>query len=274
MAFSVEDVAWYTAFAVALWIISKVLQLVLQKLLERRWPKNRAFWVSNVAQYAFLIIAGFIGFQYILEIDWEELLASLGLLGLAIAVFSRRILENFMSGVQINLTRSIRIDDWVEIGKHSWHKPTKVIHVGMTKTRLQDNTGTEYIIPNGELNDTQFINFTKTGYAELSIEIPMPLDTDLDKLREIVLPIIAAHPLVFPNVDLTRGHKKEGVTDAARFDPFIRLLEVKDRYLVFYARCYLMEVKDRAKVKGELTWSIWHHLQERGMTMQWPPAQY
>ncbi|MEI6797432.1 MAG: mechanosensitive ion channel domain-containing protein [Methanomassiliicoccales archaeon] len=274
MAFSVEDVARYTAFAVALWIISKVLQFVLQKLLERRWPKNRAFWVSNVIQYAFLIIVGFIGFQYILEIDWEELLASLGLLGLAIAVFSRRILENFMSGVQINLTRSIRIDDWVEIGKHSWHKPTKVIHVGMTKTRLQDNTGTDYIIPNGELNDTQFINFTKTGYAELSIEIPMPLDTDLEKMRELVLPIIRAHPLVFPNADLKCSHKDEGMTAAVRFDPFIRILEVKDRHLVFYTRCYLMEVKDRAKVKSELTWSIWQKLQEKGMTMKWPPAQY
>lgn len=255
--------------------IKVLVRNYLQKKRSKRIAKSRA----KIFQYIFLVAGFSIGIRYFLNIGTDELLTTLGFASLAIAFVSKKILENVMAGFQINAEKKIEEEDWVELGKHNWRAPMKVVDIALTKTTLRDADGTEYSVPNLDINDSQFINYSKTGYAEMDIEIPLPLNADLERLRSIIIPIFVSHPDIFPNVKFEpllqasriapKRIKKVLVKrpNVEKLSPFVQLTRVEEKYLVFVARCYVAQVSDFSNIKADLTWKIWATLRKEGMTL-------
>lgn len=279
MALNLVNLVLFIIYILILWTISQALYVLIRRKTEKTWPKRKAKGRAKIIQYSVLLVGLAIGMNMFLSLSLDELLVSMGLLSLAAAFFSKSIIENAMAGVQISTEKKIEVEDWVEIGSLDWKTPAKITDISLTKTTLRDIDGTEYIIANYDLNSSQVINYTKTGYAEVDVELPLPMTTRLEELEKIIVPIALAHPSVFPNVKyeavltnagLAPGALKKVLVkniDLSKLNPYVLMLSVKPNHLVFNLRCYVAEVRLVEQVRCDLTWAIWDELQARKMTL-------
>lgn len=273
------NIVFFLIYLSVLWTMSEALFVLLRRFMEKRWHKRKSKTWSKMIQYFVLSIGFYLGVQYVLDISMDEIIAGLGIASIIVAFISKKVLENVIAGFQINLEKKVEVEDWVELSKHGWKAPVKVTDISLTKTTLRDTDGTEFILPNSDISDSQFINYTKTGYAELDIELPLPLDTDMKELEATVLPIVRAHSNVFPNVRYEAALSHSGLTPKAvrrllkknieltKLEPKVVMISVKDKYLIFNVRCYVAQVNHVLQVKSDLTWSIWNELRAKGKTL-------
>jgi small conductance mechanosensitive channel len=262
-----------------LWTFSQAIYVLVRRWREKKADKRKAKSTAKLYQYVFLAIGIYVGISYILDITIDDIMLTLGVVSIVVAFISKRILENVIAGGQLNVEKRIEVEDWVELSKHNWKGPAKVVDISLTKTTLRDTDGTEFCLPNTDINDSQFINYSKTGYAELDIELPLPLDTDLNELERILMPVITSNPDVFPNVKYEVALHHSGLApksikkllqkniDLHKLEPKITIVSVKDKYLVFNVRAYVAEVNKVIDVKSQLTWSMWNELRAAGKTL-------
>jgi small-conductance mechanosensitive channel len=274
------DVVLFLLYVSFLWTTGMVIRVLIRDRLQKTRSKRIAKSRSKMVHYLFLVIGIFIGIRFFLDVSMDEVLTTLGIASLAIAYVSQKILQNVMAGFQINVEKKIEEEDWVELGKHNWRAPMKVVDIALTKTTLRDADGTEFSVPNLDINDSQFINYSKTGYAELDIELPLPLNADLEKLRSIIMPIFSSHPDTFPNVRFEPVLQASGIApkmikkilekrpNVEKLAPYVQMTKVEEKYLVFVARCYVAQVSNISNIRSDLTWKIWEALREKGMTLQ------
>jgi len=273
------DIVFFLIYLSVLWTFSEAFFVLLRRLFEKRWSKRKSKTWSKLLQYAMLFVGFYLGVQYVLDVSMDEIVAGLGIASIVVAFISKKVLENVIAGFQIGLEKKIEVEDWVELSKHGWKAPVKVTDISLTKTTLRDTDGTEFFLPNSDINDSQFINYSKTGYAELDIELPLPLSTDINQLEAIILPIVRSHPDVFPNVRYVSVLNHSGLApkmikrllkkniDIGKLDPYISMVSVKEKFLIFNVRCYVAEVNRSSKAKSELTWSIWNELRAQNKTL-------
>lgn len=273
------NIVFFLIYLSALWTLSEAMFVLLRRFMEKRWEKRKSKTRSKMVQYVVLSIGFYLGVQYVLDVSMDEIIAGLGIASIVVAFISKKILENIIAGFQINLEKKVEVEDWVELSKHGWKAPVKVTDISLTKTTLRDTDGTEFILPNSDISDSQFINYTKTGYAELDIELPLPLDTDMKELEATVMPIVRSHPDVFPNVKYEAVLSHSGLTpksvrkllkkkiEMAKLEPRVIMVSVKDKFLIFNVRCYVAQVKLVSQIKSDLTWAIWNQLRSKGKTL-------
>lgn len=93
---------------------------------------------------AILMILGEIG------VEITPLLAGAGVVGLAISMASRNLVEDYISGVFIILEDQYRVGDVVKIGAVEG----RVKDITLRRTIIVDSEGAEHFIPNGQVTIT------------------------------------------------------------------------------------------------------------------------
>jgi len=89
---------------------------LMRRSLDNRLPLRYSKLIAKVTEYA-VYAAGFsAGVYYVLGLDFKAFVASLGIIGIAVAFASQQIIQNIIAGILIAVNRPIQLDDWVEIG--------------------------------------------------------------------------------------------------------------------------------------------------------------
>ena len=154
---------------------------------------------------ALLVLAAVLTSLGLVGIDLTVLSVFGGALGVGLGLGLQRIASNYLSGFILLLDRSIRIGDLVTVDKYSG----AVTHINTRYTVLKALDGTEAIVPNEILVNTpvQNLSFT-TRENRLAIQITVAYDSDLDKVKGIMLAAAAEHPRILdepaPVVFLTK----------------------------------------------------------------------
>jgi small conductance mechanosensitive channel len=114
-----------------------------------------------------------------LGVNTGPLLASAGIVGVALGFGAQSLVKDFMTGMFIIAENQYRVGDYVELGMV---KGT-VKAVTMRTTIVEDYDGSIYHIPNGSIIVTA--NHTMSN-NKIAIELSATTDTDIDKLKEII----------------------------------------------------------------------------------------
>jgi moderate conductance mechanosensitive channel len=114
-----------------------------------------------------------------LGVNTAPLLASAGIVGIALGFGAQSLVKDFMTGMFIIAENQYRVGDYVELGVV---KGT-VKAVTMRTTIVEDYDGSIYHIPNGSIIVTA--NHTMSN-NKIAIELSATTDTDIDKLRTII----------------------------------------------------------------------------------------
>lgn len=111
--------------------------------------------------------------------DISGLLASAGVLGLAVGFGAQSLVKDVISGFFIIFEDQFSVDDYVQIGEAEG----TVMEIGLRTTKIEAYGGEVYIIPNG--NITEVVNYSiNNGLAIIDIKIDY--HTDIQKAEQLI----------------------------------------------------------------------------------------
>lgn len=114
-----------------------------------------------------------------LGIDIAPLLASAGVLGVALGFGAQAMVKDYLAGIFVILEDQYGIGDMVDVGP----VVGTVEEVTLRITRLRDMSGVVWYVRNGEI---MRVANRSQGWTMASIDIPVAYDEDLEKVRSIV----------------------------------------------------------------------------------------
>ena len=117
-----------------------------------------------------------------------------GALGVGLGFGLQQIAANFISGIIILLDRSLTIGDYIELedGRTGF-----LTELTMRSATLETPDGKDIVVPNEQFITTAFTNWThKDPRQRYEVEFMVSYDTDLDRLPDILMPVILTHPQV------------------------------------------------------------------------------
>ncbi len=146
-------------------------------------------------------------------INTGPLLASAGILGVALGFGAQSLIKDFMSGMFIILENQYRVGDVVELSNISG----VVEHITIRTTVVRDMDGDLHHIPNGTIQVTT----NKTmGFAQINEKFTVALETDIEELEHVINHVgeqLSAHPnfkrhiIEPPHFERIDGYDKDGL---------------------------------------------------------------
>ncbi|MBX2841814.1 MAG: mechanosensitive ion channel [Flammeovirgaceae bacterium] len=180
-------------------LISKQFERVNVDVTLRPFVLNMIGWSLKIM----LIISA----ASMIGVETTSFVAMLGAAGLAVGLALQGSLSNFAGGVLILILRPYKVGDLIktqgEFGR------VEEIQIFTTNIVTPDNK--KAIIPNGAIANSEIINFSEKGLIRIDLVMGIAYDADIRKAKEVLLKVMAEHPLV--------------VDDPA---PFVGVLELAD----------------------------------------------
>lgn len=170
----------------------RVTRLVLNRIIARdieeddpivrRLRQQRVQTVSALVGNVVLVVFVIIGAITTLEtvgIPIAPLLASVGVIGLAVSFGAQSLVKDVISGTFMLLEGQFGIGDVVRVGDASG----SVERITLRTTTLRDLYGAVHIIPNGEI--TRVTNLTK-AWSKNVLDIGVAYKEDVDRVIEVL----------------------------------------------------------------------------------------
>jgi small-conductance mechanosensitive channel len=163
-------------------------------LAHTKMERGLQYALGRITNYVLLVI----GLLVVLQtsgIEMGSLAVLLGALGVGIGFGLQNIVSNFVSGLILLAERPVQVGDWIEVGGTGG----KVERIGARSTTIVTNDNITIIVPNAELVTHNIVNWSH-GDPRVRIRVPVGVayGSDLDRVREALLEVAAAHPGVLP----------------------------------------------------------------------------
>ncbi|GAB5471794.1 MAG: mechanosensitive ion channel [Rhodospirillales bacterium] len=152
---------------------------------EPRPASGRAKTLLPLLRRAILIVLVIFGGMVILSeigVDIAPLLASAGVVGIAIGFGSQALVRDLITGLFILIEDTVSVGDVVTVGDH-----TGVVEdLSLRTIRLRDISGSVHVVPFGEV--TSVVNLTR-DYAYALMDIGVGYREDTDRVSEVIVEV-------------------------------------------------------------------------------------
>src|SRR3954447_15273897 len=133
----------------------------------------RSFSSFAILGVAVVLILGELG------VNLAPILASAGVIGVALAFGAQNLVKDFIAGIGIILEDQYGVGDVVDLGEASG----TVEAVGLRITRLRDSHGVVWYVRNGEVLR---VGNKSQGFAQVVIDMLVAHDADLERCRSVM----------------------------------------------------------------------------------------
>lgn len=241
--------------AVGVAVIGFIVLRVFKRWLERSYLPNTQLepgmqssittllgYVGGILVIAFTLSALGIGIE---RIAWVASALSVG-----IGFGLQAIVQNFISGLILLAEQPVKVGDWVVLG--TAEGDVRRINVRATEIQLGDRS--TLIVPNSEFITKTVRNMTlANAEGRVLIRLPMPLTTDAQRVRELILSACRSH---------------EGVLETPA--PSLTLEGIENGLLIFQAIAYVASPRLAGGVRSDLLFVILDELQKASLPMATP----
>ncbi len=150
------------------------------QITERRTQRAEAIG-SVLRSFASIVVLGIAVVMVLgeLGINLAPIVASAGVVGVALGFGAQNLIKDFIAGIGIILEDQYGVGDVVDLGEASG----TVEAVGLRITRLRDVNGVVWYVRNGEVLR---VGNKSQGYAQVVIDMPVAHDTDLERARALM----------------------------------------------------------------------------------------
>jgi potassium efflux system protein len=185
-------------------------------------------YTGGIVVFAFALAALGLSVQ---NITWVASALSVG-----IGFGLQAIVQNFISGLIMLAERPVKVGDWVVLD--GTEGDIRRINVRATEIQMGDRS--TVIVPNSEFITKKVRNMTLSNpQGRVLIKLPMPLNTDTVKTRDLILEAFGAHPAMQS-------------TPA----PSVQLESVDANGVMFAASGYVASPRDAYGVRSDLLFDI------------------
>ena len=156
-------------------------------------PNIKGFAQPSIKLFLYLIVI--LTCTSILGIDMTGFVAVLASCGVAIGMAMQGSLSNIAGGVMLLIFRPFRVEDFVECGGVSG--TVKSISLFYTVLETPDNK--QVTIPNSNVTSSTIVNYTINGKRRLDLDFTVSYDSDIDKVKEVLLKTVENDKRVLKN---------------------------------------------------------------------------
>jgi len=175
---------------------------------------------SALSSGATLLVGALVGVIVLglLKVDVGPLLASAGVVGVALGFGAQTLVKDFLAGISMLAEDQYGVGDVVDVGAASG----VVEQVGLRVTQIRSLNGTLWYVRNGEI--LRVGNMTQ-GWSRAVVEVRVLADQDVPRVRELLLEAAAA---VAADADLGTALLEDaevaGIEDLTAEGAMLRLL--------------------------------------------------
>ena len=242
----------------SLWILT--LTLLIAHLgsgyLKQKFGRSSKTFASTSILATTVDIAVYsIGAMFLLEsfgVAISPLLTALGVGGLAVALALKDTLANLFSGINILMSKQIKMGDFVKL---STGEEGQVVDMNWRNTTIKTSTENMIIIPNEKFASSTITNYAQP-FAECSMAIPIGVgyDSDLGHV-ETVTASVAKEVL----------QEVEGGVKS--FEPFIRYASFAEAGITFNVILRVKTVTDQNLIRHEFIKRVYARYQQEGIVI-------
>jgi small-conductance mechanosensitive channel len=193
---------------------------------------------------------------YAILVAWDAdvtgLLASAGILGLALSFAAQDTLSNLFAGIAIMADRPYQIGHYIILDSG---ERGEVTHIGLRSTRLLTRDDVEVSIPNSIMGSAKIVNEASgvPNRYRIRVRVGVAYGSDIDKVMRTLL-------------ELGTGH--EMVRDTPK--PRVRFRSFGESSLDFELLCWIDRPADRGIVLHELNCRVYEKFTEVGISIPFP----
>ena len=213
---------------------------------------------GGVARTFVRIIVMGLGLLILLDsfgVSITPLLASLGIGSLAVALALQPTLENFFSGIQIVIDKSVKVGQFIKLdsGEEGY-----VAKIGWRSTWVRMLPNNVVVIPNKVLVDSKVLNYyyPETEMAVL-VQVGVHYDADLKHVEKVTC-------------EVGKQIMKEVQGGVPEFDPFIRYHTFNDFSIDFTVILRAKEFVDNYLIKHEFIKRLHERYKKEGIVIPYP----
>lgn len=185
-----------------------------------------------------------------LEVQIGPLVASLGVVGIAVSLGLQDTLANFFSGLQITMSRQIQPGDYIRL---STAEEGTVTDVTWRNTTMRSPSNDLVIVPNSVIGRAQITNFTANDEQHtFALPFTVAFGSDLDAVKEIAERVARDVRDVQP--DAIEG-----------FEPVCRIRSFGPDGVAIAVTIRVVRFQDRLAVVDDLSQRLHAEFAERGI---------
>jgi small-conductance mechanosensitive channel len=159
------------------------------------WARPTTAPLLNNSLRVVLALAGVYAVLLAWNVNVTGLVASAGIVGLALSFAAQDTLGNLLAGVAILADQPYRIGDYIVLDSG---ERGQVTHIGLRSTRLLTRDDEEVSIPNGVMGRAKIVNESGGPHFKYRLRVPVGVayGSDIDKVMATLMRIAAEHPNV------------------------------------------------------------------------------
>ncbi|WP_343850907.1 DUF3772 domain-containing protein [Rhodanobacter soli] len=234
-----------------------VLRTLKRWLREQLLPKST---MEPGMQDSIATLLGYLGGMLVfvltlaaLQVDLKSIAWIVSALSVGIGFGLQAIVQNFISGLILLVERPVKVGDWVSL---SSDVEGDIRRINVRATEIQMGDRSTVIVPNSQLITQNVRNVTlANAQGRVQIKLPMPLDTNAGKVRELVLGVLRAH--------------HDTLSTPA---PYVQLESVATGVMTFNCVAYVGSPREVSGVKSDLLFEMLERLRSERLPMTSPQS--
>ena len=266
-----EDAIIFGIKLVVIYLIVRVLTATakyifrhtMRKQAERGMDVTKVMFLKQIVVTAIYIIgcATFLSLIPGMEKISNSILASAGILAMAVGLASQEALSNIVGGLFIIFTRPFKVGDFIRVDDDV---VGTVIEITLRHTIIKNVENRMILIPNSKINSATIIN---SSYGDSStcafIEVGVSYDTNIDNAIDVMRQEIMKHPLLIDH--RTEEEKGKGEPEVA-----IRVVCLGDSAVTLRAWAWADTAVNATIMKYDLLKCIKERFDKEGIEIPYP----
>jgi MscS family membrane protein len=219
------------------------------------WARPATAPLLNNLLGVVLVLAGAYGILLAWDVNVTGLVASAGIIGLALSFAAQDTLGNLFAGVAILVDQPYRIDDYIVLDTGERGRVTRI---GLRSTRILTRDDEEISIPNGIMGKAKIVNESGGPHVKYRLRVPVGVayGSDIDHVMKVLLDVAAAHRQVCRDPE-----------------PRIRLRTFADSSIDFELLVWIAEPALRGLVLHEMNCEIYRAFGREEITIPFPQRE-
>ncbi len=181
---------------VIFYFLAKGIRSLGNKFLYQKISDEAIRQMVSKIIFSVILLIGFFVALGVMQLDkvLTTILASAGVVGLAIGLALQGTLSNTFSGLMLSFQPKIRLGDFIETNGFQGY----VTEISLRNVAIRQTNNEYVVIPNSTFIDSPFTNYSLTDRSRVDVSCGVGYEDDLEKVEKLVLDIIKEN---FPPVE-------------------------------------------------------------------------
>ena len=266
---SLSNLFSYILFTMIIFSLTQVFEKTLSGFIKLKFSSSGDSTQSTLLDTIFKVAVYASGVLIVLNyygISIAPIITAMGVGGMAVAFGIKETLENIFSGLQIIISKQIRVNDYIILNTGD---EGRVTDINWRYISIQPPTSANVVVIPNKVIATAVTKNCSLPYENLMISIPVGVayDSDLEQVERVTLEVATK---ILMKYDKYEPHFNENGEDTAPFHPVVRFTKFSDSSIDFLAVMYAKTFERQSVIKHEFIKALTKRFREEGINIPFP----